>query len=152
MPEIVTIRVDDSKVYDNVMDYFNLLPLPTRTSSEALVLLKKKVEVYTSGETPESWKRLTDQPDVYAPKHTNALVYLYEQIEMSDNRDDLLSGGWTQLVSHLSSLDNIVRFGNRANTRESNMVGVKNALSGIADAMNDLDRTLELNLPEMAIQ
>ena len=40
MPKIVTISSDDSKVYDKVMDYFNQLPLPSRTNSEALAIFK----------------------------------------------------------------------------------------------------------------
>ena len=151
MPEIVTISSNDSNVYNEVMDYFNLLPLPSRTNLEALAIFKSKVEEYERdrGDIPESWSCLNR---LNVPKHTNTLVHLFEQIEKFDNRDDLLSGEWTQLVKHLSSLVSIVSFGTVANTRGSNMLGVKNALLGIADAMNELNRALELNLPKMAIQ
>ena len=153
MSEIVTISVD-SYVWKNVMEYLNGLPLPpSRTNFEAANMFKKELESFDRDKIPEPWNKLRPQDSRKAPKYTNVLLCLFELIELSDNRNELLYGAWTDLVCHLSSLHNIV-YGFRTvnDTTESNRAGVVNALSGIADTMNKLNRTLKWGLPAMVIQ
>ncbi len=149
MDERITIFVDEY-THNTLEEYFNRLPLPSRTNSEALAIFKSKAEKYEKGK--ELWESVINQEDRYAPWYTNVIIYLFKQIELSKNSDDLLYGAWMQLESQLSTLNTIVAFGTVANTRESNMVGVKNALLGIANAMKELNIKLKLALPTMTIQ
>ena len=155
MADVMTIHVDRT-ARNTLRGFFDMLPLPARTDSDALAMFKSNAGTYDRDENPKSWEHLAGLPNGEAPWYTNAIVYLFEQIEKSDNRDELLYGSWTQLCGALNSFQCAHTWWGSIPSNEfpleHRQQKVRAFLEDVSRAVTKLNETLELDLPSLAIQ
>ena len=140
----------DSDVRNNLDKYFAPLKVELPIGEKPFNRLIQKMEQYHDQNAPKFWDEFKERIE-YGYKDSMMLLYLFERIEKTENKIKMFYGPWMALISELDKFNSAFQFGTVENTPISNELAIREALTGICKAINELNQELKLNLPNIGI-
>ena len=140
----------DSDVRNNLDKYFARLKVEPSPGERPFDRLLQKMEPYHDGNAPKFWDEFKNRIE-YGYQDSMMLLYMSERIEEMADKVKILFGTWTDLIKELDKFNSAFQFGTVENTPSSNEFAIREALTGICKAINELNQELKLNLPTIGI-
>ena len=140
----------DSDVRNNLDKYFASLKVELSLGERPFDRLLQNMEPYHDGNAPKFWDEFKNRME-YGYQDSMMLLYMFERIEEMAGKVKILFGTWTDLIKELDKFNSAFQFGTVENTPSSNEFAIREALTGICKAINELNQELKLNLPTIGI-